>query len=98
MGHPLGIALEVTPSLAYRFLDLTSTRPQATQGGDHSLDTRRVECLAADCCPTLECYNARSVGGAPWVWGIAPDHFSGAIQIVDLYHAREHLANLDKLL
>jgi hypothetical protein len=32
--------------------------------------------------------------GAPWIWGIADEHFPGAIQIVDLYHAREHLADL----
>lgn len=36
--------------------------------------------------------------GAPWIWGIAEEHFPGAIQIVDLYHAREHLAGLGKLL
>lgn len=36
--------------------------------------------------------------GAPWVWGIAAEHFPGAIEIVDLYHAREHLADLSKLL
>ena len=36
--------------------------------------------------------------GAPWVWGIAAEHFPGAIEIVDLYHAREHLADLGKLL
>jgi hypothetical protein len=35
--------------------------------------------------------------GAPWVWGIADEHFPGATQIVDLYHAREHLAALSKL-
>jgi len=35
--------------------------------------------------------------GAPWVWGIAGEHFPKAIEIVDLYHAREHLANLSKL-
>jgi len=34
--------------------------------------------------------------GAPWIWGIAAEHFPGAIQIVDLYHAREHLADLGK--
>ena len=36
--------------------------------------------------------------GAPWIWGIAAEHFPGAIQIVDLYHARAHLADLGKLL
>ncbi len=35
--------------------------------------------------------------GAPWIWGIAEEHFPGAIHIVDLYHAREHLANLAKM-
>src|ERR1700687_4443512 len=32
--------------------------------------------------------------GADWIWNIADRHFPGAIQIVDLYHAREHLWNL----
>ena len=36
--------------------------------------------------------------GAPWIWGLAAEHFPGAVQIVDLYHAREHLAELGKLL
>src|SRR5207244_1017986 len=35
--------------------------------------------------------------GAHWIWGIAEEHFYGAIQIVDLYHAREHLALIAKL-
>jgi len=35
--------------------------------------------------------------GARWIWGIAEEHFPGALQIVDLYHAREHLANLAKI-
>jgi len=35
--------------------------------------------------------------GAKWIWGIADEHFHGAIQIVDLYHAREHLAKVAKL-
>lgn len=29
--------------------------------------------------------------GANWIWNIADQHFPGAIQIVDLYHARQHL-------
>ena len=35
--------------------------------------------------------------GAPWIWNIADEHFPGAVQIVDLYHAREHLANLSNV-
>lgn len=29
--------------------------------------------------------------GAEWIWNIANDYFPGAIQIVDLFHARQHL-------
>jgi hypothetical protein len=29
--------------------------------------------------------------GAQWIWNIADQHFAGAIQIVDIWHAREHL-------
>jgi Uncharacterised protein family (UPF0236) len=32
--------------------------------------------------------------GAEWIWNIAEQHFPGAIQIVDLYHARQHLWEL----
>lgn len=34
--------------------------------------------------------------GAQWIWNIAAKHFWGATQIVDLYHALEHLANAGK--
>jgi hypothetical protein len=36
--------------------------------------------------------------GAEWIWNIAKQHFPGAIQIVDLYHARQHLWDLAHLL
>lgn len=32
--------------------------------------------------------------GAVWIWNLAEQHFPGAIQIVDLYHARQHLYEL----
>jgi hypothetical protein len=32
--------------------------------------------------------------GAAWIWNIADEHFPGATQIVDLYHARQHLWEL----
>jgi hypothetical protein len=32
--------------------------------------------------------------GAVWIWNLAGQHFPGAIQIVDLYHARQHLWEL----
>ena len=32
--------------------------------------------------------------GAEWIWNIAQEQFPGAIEIVDLYHARQHLWDL----
>jgi hypothetical protein len=32
--------------------------------------------------------------GAEWIWNICQEQFPGAIQIVDLYHARQHLWDL----
>jgi hypothetical protein len=34
--------------------------------------------------------------GAPWIWGVADMHFPGGIQIVDLYHALERVAEVSK--
>lgn len=36
--------------------------------------------------------------GAIWIWNLADQHFPGAIQIVDLYHAREHVWDTARLL
>jgi hypothetical protein len=36
--------------------------------------------------------------GAVWIWNLASEHFPEATQIVDLYHAREHLHDLGKSL
>jgi len=36
--------------------------------------------------------------GSHWIWNLADQHFPGAIQIVDLYHAREHLWDLARRL
>lgn len=36
--------------------------------------------------------------GAEWIWNLAYQHFPGAIQIVDLFHAREHLWELARRL
>ena len=36
--------------------------------------------------------------GAPWIWGIATEYFPFAIQCVDLFHARQHLAELSKVI
>lgn len=36
--------------------------------------------------------------GAEWIWNLAHQYFPGAIQIVDLYHARQHLWELARKL
>lgn len=36
--------------------------------------------------------------GAEWIWNLAAQHFPGAVQIVDLYHARQHLWELVRTL
>ena len=34
--------------------------------------------------------------GAPWIWNLADELFPGAVQIVDLYHAKHHLSDVAK--
>lgn len=34
--------------------------------------------------------------GALWIWSLADEHFPGAIQIVDLFHAKGHLIDVAK--
>ena len=36
--------------------------------------------------------------GAEWIWNLADQHFPGAVQVVDLYHARQHLWELARRL
>jgi hypothetical protein len=36
--------------------------------------------------------------GAEWIWNLADQHFPGAVQIVDLFHARQHLWELARKL
>jgi len=36
--------------------------------------------------------------GAEWIWNLTELHFPDAVQIVDLYHARQHLWHLARLL
>lgn len=36
--------------------------------------------------------------GAEWIWNLANEHFPGSVQIVDLYHARQHLWELARKL
>jgi len=34
--------------------------------------------------------------GAPWIWNLADEQFPGAIQIVDLFHAKQYLSDVGK--
>ncbi len=34
--------------------------------------------------------------GAPWIWNVADEQFPGAIQVVDLFHAKGHLWDVAK--
>ena len=36
--------------------------------------------------------------GAPWIWNLVEELFPGAIQIVDRFHAKQHLSELSKAL
>lgn len=36
--------------------------------------------------------------GAPWIWNLVAELFPGAIQIVDRFHAKQHLSELGKVL
>ncbi len=47
-----------------------------------SIDSAKTVCVIGD--------------GAAWIWNIAEEHFHGVIQIIDLYHAREHYWNVAK--
>lgn len=35
--------------------------------------------------------------GAPWIWNLAGEHFYDSVQIVDWYHAKEHLSQAANL-
>jgi hypothetical protein len=35
--------------------------------------------------------------GAPWIWNLAAEHFGDRIEILDFYHASEHLHTLAKM-
>jgi hypothetical protein len=50
-------------------------------------------------CGWQEAADTEVVGdGAPWIWNLAADHFYDSRQVVDWFHATEHLANAARLL
>ena len=36
--------------------------------------------------------------GAPWIWNLAGEHFYDSAQVVDWYHAKQHLAQAANLI
>ena len=36
--------------------------------------------------------------GAPWIWNLVQDHFYDSCQVIDWYHALEHLSDIAKML
>ena len=36
--------------------------------------------------------------GAPWIWKVAQDRWSGASEVLDFYHASQHLWELGRAL
>jgi hypothetical protein len=36
--------------------------------------------------------------GAPWIWNLVADHFYDSKQVVDWYHAKQHLVNAGQML
>jgi len=36
--------------------------------------------------------------GAPWIWNLAQDRWAGAVELLDFYHATQHLWNLGRAL
>jgi len=36
--------------------------------------------------------------GAEWIWNLADVHFSGAVQMVDVYQGQQHLWDLARTL
>ncbi len=34
--------------------------------------------------------------GAPWIWNLATEHFPNALQVVDRFHAKQHLSDVGK--
>jgi hypothetical protein len=76
-------------------INLSTLQPQANV---RAMNFKDISNFGSCSALHVESDGVKSVGdGAQWIWGIAEEHFYGAIQIVDLYHAREHLAVIAKI-
>jgi Uncharacterised protein family (UPF0236) len=54
-------------------------------------ETQRRRFTQAECTVALG-------DGAPWIWNLVAELFPGTIQIVDRFHAKQHLSELSKVL
>ena len=75
-GRPLRDAASTTYTGAIETAELFGPRVYA-EAWERGWDRARKKVVLGD--------------GAEWIWNIADQHFAGAIQIVDIWHAREHL-------
>jgi hypothetical protein len=89
-GHPVRDAGSVTYSAA---IESAATRDTDAQPGEFAARVAREARRRG-----FDQATRRVVlgDGAPWIWNIADEYFPGAIQIVDLYHAKEHLSGVAK--
>jgi len=75
-GRPIRDAASTTYSGAIETAELFGRRLYA-EALERGWDRARLKVVLGD--------------GAEWIWNIANQHFVGAVQIVDIWHAREHL-------
>jgi hypothetical protein len=78
-GHPVRDEASTTYTGAIESAE-TFSRRMYTEALQSGWDHAKVKVILGD--------------GAVWIWNIADREFPGAVQIVDLYHAREHLWGL----
>jgi hypothetical protein len=89
-GHPCRDAGSVSYSAAIESAATDTTQPMASpfaqrvdrEARRRGFDRARQRVVLGD--------------GALWIWTLAEEQFPGAVQIVDLYHAKEHLCEVAK--
>jgi hypothetical protein len=81
----------------YPIRDPDSSSYAATlEGAEHFGELVKLEARRRGCDQTKRLVVLGD--GAAWIWNLASKHFPTATQIVDLYHARQHVHDLAKLI
>ena len=70
----------------------------ATRDTDHapSLFAKRVLRELERRCVDLVAHRVVLGDGAPWIWNFADEHLPDAVQIVDIFHAKQHIFDVAK--